>query len=138
LNFRRTIPSDDEGVPMSSMADIVFLLIIFFMLTTVFASKRGIEIELPQTESGESVSPQNITIIIDAKGDIYLDEQKTELENLGRNVVAKRSQQSGTGIIVEADGNVEYRQVMDVLDELLLVGVTNISLPTVEEKKEMY
>jgi biopolymer transport protein ExbD len=102
------------------MADIVFLLIIFFMLTTVFATKRGIEIELPQTESGEPVSPQNLTILIDAEGGIYLDDQKTNLADLGRSVVVKRSQQSGKGIIVEADGNVEYRQVMDVLDELLL------------------
>ena len=55
------------------MADIVFLLLIFFMLTTAFATKEGIEIQLPETESSETIAPKNITIRIDSEGGIYLD-----------------------------------------------------------------
>ena len=136
MNFRRTLPADDEGIPMSSMADIVFLLIIFFMLTTVFSVKRGIEIELPHTEVSESVSLKNIVIRIDSEGALYLDGQKARLKEIGPYVISKRSANSEKGVVLESDGSVEYQNVMDVLDELLLAGVTDISLPTREEEPD--
>lgn len=136
MNFRRTVPTDDEGVPMSSMADIVFLLIIFFMLTTVFSTKRGIEIELPHTESSESISPKNIIIRITSEGDIYLDGKRATLKDVGPYMVSKGASSAKKSVILESDGDVKYQHVMDVLDELLLVGVTDISLPTREEETE--
>ena len=134
MNFKRTIPSDDEAVPMSSMADIVFLLLIFFMLTTAFASKKGIEIQLPETVSSETIAPKNITIRIDLEGVIHLDGDKATLREVGPYVVSQRGKDSKRGVILESDGSVKYQSVMDVLDELLLVGVTDISLPTREER----
>ena len=136
MNFKRTIPADDEGVPMSSMADIVFLLIIFFMLTTVFSDRKGFEIELPQTEYSESISPKNIIIRINSNGDIYLEGRKAPLKDVGPYVISQRGRSPNRGVLLESDGDVRYKHVMDVLDELLLVGVTDISLPTREEEKE--
>jgi biopolymer transport protein ExbD len=118
------------------MADIVFLLIIFFMLTTVFSDKRGIVIELPQTESSESISPKNITIRITSDGGIYLDGRKAAVRDVGPYVLSIRGQSPNRGVILESDEDVKYKHVMDVLDELLLVGVTDISLPTREEDEE--
>ncbi len=136
MNFKRTIQSDDEAVPMSSMADIVFLLLIFFMLTTAFATKKGIEIQLPETESSETIALKNIIIRIASEGDIYLDGEKATLRDVGPYVLSQPSRHSERGVILESDGSVKYQRVMDVLDELLLVGVTDISLPTREEKEE--
>jgi biopolymer transport protein ExbD len=121
---------------MSSMADIVFLLLIFFMLTTAFATKKGIEIQLPETESSETIAPKNIIIRIDSEGDVYLDGEKSALTDVGPYILSQRSQHSERGVILESDGSVEYQHVMDVLDELLLVGVTDISLPTRQEEEE--
>jgi biopolymer transport protein ExbD len=136
LNFKRTIPADDEGIPMSSMADIIFLLIIFFMQTTVFSATSGIEIELPHTESSESIAPKNITIMIASNGDIYLDGKQAALEEVGRYVVSKRTRNTNKGVVLESDGDVKYQYIMDVLDELLIVGVTNVSLPTRNEEDQ--
>ncbi len=136
MNFKRTIPADDEAVPMSSMADIVFLLIIFFMLTTVFTTNRGIEIVLPETESSETISPKNIVIRIDSEGDVYLDGEKATLRDVGPYVISQLSRYSERGVLLESDGSVKYQHVMDVLDELFLVGVTDISLPTRQEEEE--
>jgi biopolymer transport protein ExbD len=118
------------------MADIVFLLIIFFMLTTVFSDRKGFEIELPQTEYSESISPKNIIIRISSEGDVYLEGQKSELRKVGPYVLSERATSPNKGVILESDENVKYKHVMDVLDELLLVGVTDISLPTREEEGE--
>lgn len=116
------------------MADIVFLLIIFFMLTTVFSTKRGVELELPPTAFSESISPKNIIIRIGSEGEIYLDGEKAELSYIGPYVLTERSRNAQKGVIIESDENARYSHVMDVIDELLLVGVTDVSLPTREEE----
>ncbi len=133
MNFKRTIRTDDEGVPMSSMADIIFLLLIFFMVTAVFSVRRGVEIELPETESAEPISQKNVIVRIDSNGDVYLDGEIASLDDVGPYVLARRAEQSQRGVILESDGAAKYQHVMDVLDELLLVGITEISLPTREE-----
>ncbi|MBI5115468.1 biopolymer transporter ExbD [Candidatus Poribacteria bacterium] len=136
MRFKSTIPADDEGVPMASMADIVFLLVTFFMVTSVFNVGRGVKIELPETQSAESISMKDVLVRIDAEGNVYLDGKRSLLKEVGPYVLSKRAENPRRAVIVESDRTAKYQYVMDVLDELLLVGVTDISLPTREEGTE--
>ena len=133
MKFRRSLEDDSEVIPTASMADITFLLIIFFMVGTVFNVERGIEMQLPQSTVQQDVPEENVIISIDKDEVLYLDGEEIDLASLGREALAKTAAHPEGYILVKCDQGVRYKAVIDVLDELLLVGITNIALPTEEE-----
>ena len=133
MKFKRAFEDDAEVIPTASMADITFLLIIFFMVGTVFNVEKGIEMNLPQSTVQQDISQENVIISIDTAEKLYLDGEPVELEALGQNVLDKVTAKPESFVLVKSDQGVKYRIVIDVLDELLQVGITNIALPTEEE-----
>jgi len=115
------------------MADITFLLIIFFMVGTVFNVEKGIEMRLPQSTIQQDISQENVIISIDTDEKLYLDGDPINLGEIGRLALDKITADPDRFILVKSDQGVRYRVVIDVLDELLQVGITNIALPTEEE-----
>lgn len=115
------------------MADITFLLIIFFMVGTVFNVEKGIEMNLPQSTVQQDISEENVIISIDVNEKLYLDGEPVPLEEIGNLALQKVEADPGKFVLVKSDEGVKYRSVIDVLDELLQVGITNIALPTKEE-----
>jgi biopolymer transport protein ExbD len=118
------------------MADITFLLIIFFMVGTVFNVEKGIEMQLPQSTVQQDISEENIIISIDVEEKVYLDGEEVEIGTLGARSMEILSQEPDRFILIKADKGVKYSIVIDVLDELMQAGITNIALPTEEEKTD--
>jgi len=116
------------------MADITFLLIIFFMVGTVFNVERGIEMSLPQSTVQQDIPEENVAISIDSAEKLYLDGEPVELAALGQSTLDRLASSPESFVLVKIDQGVKYRIVIDVLDELLQVGITNIALPTEEEE----
>lgn len=135
MKFKRRLGEDDEAVPMSSMADIAFLLIIFFMVTAVFDKSKGIVLELPETSVRETVETKEIEIMIDKEGKIFLGSSEIKLEELAGAIVRARKADSSKPVVVKSDKRVSYGKVADVMDELLKAGVRDIALPTAAEEE---
>jgi biopolymer transport protein ExbD len=130
LKFKSRFRDDDEPVPTASMADITFLLIIFFMVSTVFDVSRGIQMRLPATTTQQDIKERNVTISIDEKQMLFLDGERAELRGLGKAVLGKLAGRPDGFVLIKSDQAVPYRRVVEVLDELLQVGISNIALPT--------
>ncbi|OGL41477.1 MAG: hypothetical protein A2161_09490 [Candidatus Schekmanbacteria bacterium RBG_13_48_7] len=124
-----------EEIPSSSMADIAFLLIIFFMVTTVFAAQKGIDFNLPK-EDEEAIDVETteaVYIVIDQFSRITVDEIPMNLQEIKPYVKSKLDINPKKFIILQTDDNAMYGDMIDVLDELKQVNVINIALPTKEE-----
>lgn len=134
MKFKRSFEDEAEVIPTASMADITFLLIIFFMVGTVFNVEKGIDMRLPQSTVQQDISEENVIISIDKEEKLYLDGEAVELGVLGQSTMGKLAGSPESFVLVKSDQGVKYRVVIDVLDELLQVGITNIALPTEEEK----
>ena len=134
MKFRRTSSDEGEVIPTASMADITFLLIIFFMVGTVFNVEKGIEMRLPQSTIQQDISQENVIISIDTDEKLYLDGDPVEIGEIGRLTRDKVTVDPDRFILIKSDQGVRYKIVIDVLDELLQVGITNIALPTEEEQ----
>ncbi len=127
---------DDEAIPTSSMADIVFLLIIFFMVTSVFNLDRGLEVTLPEMEKAGQISRKGIVIALDNKGEVYLDGNRVPMHRVGELVSQKKMESTGAPVIFKSDRNTKYQKIAEVLDELLEAGVNDISLPVLSKSEE--
>ena len=128
--FRRT-----AEVPTSSMADIAFLLIVFFMLTAVFASTQGLRFQFPSDNPNDlNVQPEEaIHIKIIGEGQYQVDKVPMTLAELGGYIQSKMQQNSAKPVIIQTLPDVPYHSMVDVFDLLKQLNVRNISIPTESE-----
>ena len=124
-------------IPTSSMADIAFLLIIFFMLTAVFTANQGIQFQYPEDDPNDpDVEPEEaIHIKIEGEGRFQIDKNPTSsLAEIGGYVQGKMKQSPGKPVIIECDPDVPYFVMIDVFDLLKQLEVKNIAVPTKSER----
>lgn len=106
-------------IPTASMADIAFLLIVFFMLTTVFAMSKGLHFDLPKEEQLDSARPEEaIHIHILGDGSLIVDGRPMPLREIQQYIRPKVEINRTKPTIVQCDAGAAYASFIDVLDEL--------------------
>ena len=129
-------------IDMTPMVDLAFLLLTFFMLTRVFNDPYVIKIEMPDKPDGRTPQPsisrsKVITLVLGEKNKIYWyngDEKPTvnltsfSSTGVRKLIFDKKASINGLHIFIKASGNSKYRNVVDILDEMLITEFTNYSL----------
>ncbi len=110
---RRTRVSTNYN--MSSLTDIVFLLLIFFMLTSSFVTPNSLKLLLPQSSSS-SVSKQTVTVSISKDREFYVGQDRVPFENLQNQIAAKLSEREGTTVVLASDKTVPLEEVVKVMN----------------------
>jgi len=131
LKFKRTLRVDEEGIPITNLVDVLFLLVVFFMLSTVLSYDRGIAVKLPETKAAGTISNKGVTILIDKAGKVFIDGTETSLDLVGVSV-KERMRLMGENVILKSDQDTRYQAIAEVMDRLLDIGVTDMSLPILQ------
>ncbi len=133
-------PSDE--IPTSSMADIAFLLIVYFMVTTTFAATRGLDFSLPKDDDTPPVVEKEDAVLIDIQPDgrLIVDQKQMELNEILEYLGPKLQNNPKKPVIIKPQPEAPYGQmvaVFDVLrqgkDQLKLEKDINVSIPTQRE-----
>ncbi len=131
MKFKRTVRPDEEGIPITNLVDVLFLLIVFFMLSTVLSFDRGIGVKLPETQAAGRISNRGVSILVNREGTVFVDGTAVGLDRLG-DVVKEKRKTAGANVILKSDRDTRYQAIADVMDRLLAVGIDDLSLPVVE------
>ena len=119
-------------IPTSSMADIAFLLIVFFMVTTIFKMEQGLAVTLPRSTAGEKIPKQNVAHIwIDRTGVISIDDLVVSVPDIDYMVSAKLRENQGLIISFNTDENAPYRVVNEAMERLKLANALRVTFTTV-------
>ncbi len=137
--FKKRSKVSDE-IPSASMADIAFLLLVFFLTTTVFSEEKGLQLVLPEAQTEEvRVAAKNILhIFIQPDGSLTVkrggdpNEQFVELEDLKELVETEIAENPKIIAAVKVTAEAKYQNMIDVLDELQLAEAKRISLQLLE------
>jgi biopolymer transport protein ExbD len=126
-------------IPTSSMADIAFLLIVFFMVTSVFSVTRGLEFQLPKPDEEEmdQTLEEAVHIAIDRSGNdcvFIVDQEMMNLSDINVYLQPKLMRNPNKFVIIDPAPTAPYRCMVDAFDELKQGDVKNISIPTQAEK----
>lgn len=141
MNFSKGAKPSHPGFQMAPLIDIVFLLLVFFMVVTVYAQwERNIPIEVPTADSAEQTPRKmgEIIVNLDKEGIIYINEQQMPPERLENLLGTIASTFQGHPVIIRADKETDYQAVIQVLDICRKVDIWNVSfatLPPEEERK---
>jgi len=119
-------------IPTASMSDIAFLLILFFMVTTVFRVEKGITIILPKARATERIRLRRNTtnVWVDREGRIVIEDKLVTLATFGMKIQEKLSENPDLIVILRADQNSMYKIVNQVIEKLREIGALKLTFAT--------
>jgi biopolymer transport protein ExbD len=125
----------DEGaeINITPMLDIVFIMLIFFIVTTSFVKESGIDVNRPSAQTAERKERGNIIVAINANGEIWMDKRKIELRSVRANVERMHAENPEGAVVVLADKAAKTGDLVEVMDQVRLAGVQNVSIATKQD-----
>ena len=129
--MKRVVLSEqaERGVDinMSPLIDCVFLLLIFFIVTTVFVEETGVEIQKPQAASAQDLDKHSILIALTADGQVVFGGREIGVNGV-RGVVARQLREKESPVIILADGDARTSPLVNIIDECKLAGAKQVSI----------
>ena len=110
------------------MLDIVFIMLIFFIVTTSFVKESGINIYRPSAKTSEKKTQASIMIAINPKGEVWIDRRRVEIQAVRANVEKLRAESPEGSVVIQSDKNATTGILVQVMDQVRLAGVKKISV----------
>ncbi len=133
---RRSRRSDSEqtaDIDMTPMLDIVFIMLIFFIVTTSFVKESGIDINRPTAQTATRKEQGNIIVAIKPNGDVWIDKRLVDIRAVRANVSRLHAEQPLGSVVIAADKEARVKVLAQVLDQIRLAGIMNSSFATETE-----
>jgi biopolymer transport protein ExbD len=128
--------ADDSTLDMTPLVDVVFLLIIFFMLSTTFIVVPGLRIDLPTAASQKvSVEKHKVVLSVDRNGILYFDQDPVDEDTMVRLLKQAALENPLILVLMKGDRNSKYGRNVDLLDMVRKAGLNRIAIVTSTKKK---
>ena len=127
---------EELQIDMTPMIDCVFQLLIFFMVTTVFAVQSGLKVDLPQASTSDAPPEKDLSITISEKGEMDLNGTMVTIDNLEEQLRIQKDIFGSKVLIIKADNKSRHGVVVDVMDAAKIVGIEQLAIATDEEEKK--
>ena len=126
--FYRVVEKEESNIDMTPMLDIVFIMLIFFVVTASFVKETGIEINRPQASTATPKETANIKIAIDASDAIWLDKRKVDERSVKAILERMHIEIPQGTLIIQADSKSTNERLVKVMDAARQAGISAISI----------
>jgi biopolymer transport protein ExbD len=125
---RSVIVEPDEEFNLTPLLDVVFIILIFFVVTASFVKDTGVEVSRPSAQSAERQERTHIQIAITSQDQIWIDSQSVGVGALRAQVERLHAQNPEGGVVIQADRNATTGLLVTVLDQVRLAGIADIAI----------
>jgi len=127
MRFIKT-PEEEPNISIAPLIDIVFLLLIFFMVTSHFDIASGVQISLPEVAQRLLHEEKNtrVTLIVDKSSETYLEGQKIEMKDLREKLIQYVQEKDILHLVLQADKEVSHGKVVEIMDLAKSAGIQSI------------
>lgn len=129
----RSRDRSEAALDLTSMIDIVFIMLIFFIVTTSFVKESGIEVNRPITKSETREESGNILVAISPSGEVWIDKRMVDIRAVRANILRLKSSMPEAGVLIESDSLARTGVLVEVMDQIRLAGIEKISIATKSE-----
>ena len=126
--MRRKRIREESNLDLTPMLDIVFIMLIFFIVTTSFIKESGIEVNRPNAETAERDQKGNILVAISENNEIFIDRRKVDLRAIRPNIIRLKAENPEGSVIIQADKASQTGLLVEAMDHIRLAGVQEISI----------
>ena len=124
--------SDETGIDLAPMLDFVMNLLIFFIITAVFAKEVGLTVSRPSATNAEKKEGGNIVVAIDAAGDIWIEKKVVDVRAVRASIERLHAQKPDDAVVVVAEKGAHTGILVQVIDQVRQGGVQNVSIAASE------
>ncbi len=117
-------------INITSLIDVLFLLLIFMMVSSTFIEDPGIKLDLPETQSAPSVKKSEYTLSVKSDGSLFLNEKSLSLDELEENLKSTLVEMKDESLILKGDTNIPYGKVVKIMDIVKKSGVKKLIIAT--------
>lgn len=121
-------------INITSLIDVIFMLLLFFMITSTFLEQPGIKLELPEAKTSASGEPQEYVLTVDKKGELFLNRRSLTLAELEAEIRKAMPQMKDGSLVLKADQDISHGLVVRVMDMAKRGGVKKLIIGTKPEK----
>jgi biopolymer transport protein ExbD len=126
---RRRAPPE---INLTSLIDVVFLLLLFFMVSATFEKYGRLQVELPQAQPNteQEQQPDRITVTVDADGQLFVSDRElvnSDVETVKRALIGIAGERRDVPVVISADGRAPHQSVVTVMDAASQVGLARVS-----------
>ena len=126
------IAEEESQVDLTPMLDVVFIMLIFFIVTSTFVKESGVDVTRPSAETAVPTDASSIQIGITGNNQIYFDKRLVDKRAVRANIEKGLAESPGAAVIIIADALSNTETLIEVMDQSRLVGAENISVATDE------
>ncbi len=119
----RSSVEQSADIDMTPMLDIVFIMLIFFIVTTSFVKESGVDVNRPSAQTGVTKAQANVIIGIKANGEVWIDKRLVDVRAVRANVSRLRAENPLGSVIIAADRETKTHHLVAVIDQVRLAGV---------------
>ena len=125
---RHAAQQEETEINITPMLDVVFIMLIFFIVTTSFIKETGIDPNRPEAETALQQPRGNILIAINEVGDIWMNKGKIEMVQVRQLVEQAKAESPESSVVIIADEKSATGVLIDLMDQIRLGGITNVSV----------
>lgn len=124
---RKRFHEDDEAeVDMTPMLDIVFIMLIFFIVTTSFVKESGFDVNKPQAAQASKKPSANIFIAIDKNGRIHMEKRVVDIKRVRANVERMLAESPEAAVMIQGDIDAKHGIIVKVMDQVKAAGIDKL------------
>ena len=126
----RAVAEDEAEIDLTPMLDVVFIMLIFFIVTAVFIKEAGVEVNRPEASTTDPKENVNILIAINATNEIWMDKRRIDVRAVRANIERLHAENPKGAVVIQADLESNTETVVAVLDASREAGGYDVSLAT--------
>ncbi|MED5535068.1 MAG: biopolymer transporter ExbD [Pseudomonadota bacterium] len=126
-----TLQEEEAEINLTPMLDVVFIMLIFFIVTAVFVREPGIQVNRPEAVTAMIPNSGSIFIAVNAANEFWIDQRSVDLAGLGPVIERLRAQNPEGGVVIQADNEAQNEFVLAAMDAAKEAGITEVTLAAV-------
>ncbi len=124
----RANAQEETALDLTPMLDVVFIMLIFFIVTASFVKESGIEVNRPDAHTAIKKPRASILIAISDKGDVWLQKRKIDLRAVRANIERLHAENPQGSVVIQADEKSKTGVLVSIMDQVRLAGVFSVSI----------
>jgi biopolymer transport protein ExbD len=119
---------EESNIDITPMLDIVFIMLIFFVVTTSFVKESGIDVNRPTASTSERKETGNILVAISNDNNVWIDKRRIDPDAIRPNIERLHAENPEGAVVIQADKQSTSGLLVKVMDQIRLAGISNISI----------
>jgi len=133
MRRRRIREAEEEEINLTPMLDVVFIMLIFFIVTASFVKESGVDVNRPDANTAEVKERGNILVAITDTDQIWIDRRQIDVRAVRANIERLHAENPQGAVVIQADKNSKNGLLVKVMDAAKLAGVDNVSIAATKQ-----